>query len=53
MYNILSVKVSLNNILFEFKNMSSTYIYIQDILGSERKPMAYIVHKCATCDGYS
>ena len=35
---------SLNNILFEFKNMSNTYIYKQDIKGSERKPMAYIVH---------
>ena len=41
----------LNNILFEFKNMSCTYIYIQDILGSERKPMAYVIHfRCLDYD---
>ena len=45
-WNTFDCDISLNNILFEFKNMSSTYIYIyiQEILGSERKPMAYIVH---------
>ena len=37
-------KIGLNNILFEYKNMNNPYIYIQDMLGFERKPMAYRVH---------